>query len=51
MVAGVLLVVIGVSLYYVAELWGLVVVLLGLLAFAVGGLLILYAFFKWLFYI
>jgi hypothetical protein len=51
MVAGVLLFAIGDSLYYVAELWGLVVVLLGLLAFAVGGLLILYAFFKWLFYI
>ena len=49
MIAGVLLFVIGVSLYYVAEVWGLVVVLLGLLAFAVGGLVILYAFFKWLF--
>jgi hypothetical protein len=51
MVAGILLVVIAVSLYYVAEMWAYVVVLLGLLAFAVGGLLILYAFFKWLFYI
>jgi hypothetical protein len=49
MVAGILLVVIAVSLYYVAEMWAYVVVLLGLLAFAVGGLLILYAFFKWLF--
>jgi hypothetical protein len=51
MVAGVLLVVIAVSLYYVAEMWAYVVVLLGLLALVVGGLLILYAFFKWLFYI
>jgi hypothetical protein len=49
MVAGILLVVIAVSLYYVAEMWAYVVVLLGLLAFVVGGLMILYAFFKWLF--
>jgi hypothetical protein len=49
MVAGILLVVIAVSLYYVAEMWAYVVVLLGLLALVVGGLMILYAFFKWLF--
>ena len=49
MVAGILLVVIAVSLYYVAEMWAYVVVLLGLLALVVGGLVILYAFFKWLF--
>jgi hypothetical protein len=42
------------SLQYVAKVrfsedLGLVVVLLGLLALVVGGLMILYAFFKWLF--
>lgn len=51
MVAGILLVIIAVILYYVAEMWAYVVVLLGLLALVVGGLMILYAFFKWLFYI
>jgi hypothetical protein len=49
MVAGILLVIIAVILYYVAEMWAYVVVLLGLLALVVGGLMILYAFFKWLF--
>jgi hypothetical protein len=49
MVAGVLLFVIGASLFYATEVWWIVLVLLGLLAFAVGGLVILYAFFKWLF--
>lgn len=51
MVAGVILFVIGANLYWVAEVWGLVVVLLGLATIIVGILVILYAFFKWLFYI
>jgi hypothetical protein len=49
MVAGVILFAIGANLYWVAEVWGLVVVLLGLATIIVGILLILYAFFKWLF--
>jgi hypothetical protein len=51
MVAGVILFAIGANLYWVAEVWGLVVVLLGLATIIVGILVILYAFFKWLFYI
>jgi len=50
MVAGVILFAIGANLYWVAEVWGLVVVLLGLATIIVGILVILYAFFKWLFY-
>jgi hypothetical protein len=49
MVAGIILFVIGASLFWVTEVWWLVFVLLGLLALVVGGLVILYAFFKWLF--
>jgi hypothetical protein len=49
MVAGVILFVIGASLFWVTEVWWLVFVLLGLLALVVGGLVILYALFKWLF--
>ena len=49
MVAGVILFAIGASLFWVTEVWWLVFVLLGLLALVVGGLVILYAFFKWLF--
>ena len=49
MVAGVILFAIGANLYWVAEVWGLVVVLLGLATIIVGILLILYAFFKLLF--
>jgi hypothetical protein len=51
MVAGVILFAIGANLYWVAEVWGLVVALLGLATIIVGILVILYAFFKWLFYI
>ncbi len=51
MVAGVILFAVGANLYWVAEVWGLVVVLLGLATIIVGILVILYAFFKWLFYI
>ncbi len=49
MVAGIILFVIGASLFWVTEVWWLVFVFLGLLALVVGGLMILYALFKWLF--
>jgi hypothetical protein len=49
MVAGIILFVIGASLFWVTEVWWLVFALLGLLLIVVGLLMILYAFFKWLF--
>jgi hypothetical protein len=49
MVAGVILFAIGASLFYSTMVWWVVFVLLGLLLIIVGLLMILYAFFKWLF--